>query len=111
MTRGLIISDGAANDWYNTYTYDQERRNTNPYYNDTVQKYIDAQIPVDCVHIGDSDSGEALLKYVATTTGGLFIKFKSTGNFAQAFKYLAPTYRAMLGDGKVLLTFGADEVR
>jgi len=102
MTRGLVISDGSATDWIAVQ---------HPYNNEVVEKYKAAGIPVDCVHIGDSTSGEGLLKFLAEATGGLFIKFKNTGNFAQAFKYLAPAYRAMLGDGKVLLTFGADEVR
>lgn len=115
ITRGLIISDGQASDWYRSYEEMSKLLGDwsihLPYYNAVVKRYVDAQIPVDCVHIGDSTAGEDLLQYIASVTGGIFIKFKNSGNFAQVFKYLAPTYRAMLGDGKVLLTMGADEVR
>jgi uncharacterized protein YegL len=96
LTRALLVSDGQPDNWAD----------------DILNAYHEAGIPIDCVHIGGATSGEALLRKIAERTGGIFIKFKNTGNFAKAFKYLSPAYKAQLGDGRELLkSLGADEVR
>jgi len=106
MTRGLLVSDGGASDWGHWHDKDTFEGDT------ILEQYKAAGIPIDCVHIGQGTDGEALLRRIAEKTGGIFIKFKDTGNFAKAFKFLAPANRALLGDGRKLLKeLGADEVR
>lgn len=98
MTRGIIVSDGEATDWRD--------------YNAILLKYKQASIPIDCVHIGDSTSGEELLRRIAKETGGLYIKFSDVNAFSKGFSYLTPGYRAMLTDGSVSASeLGANEVR
>lgn len=98
MTRAVIVSDGDA-DGGGYAAIDQARQ------------YAQAEIPVDCVHIGDSSAGEETLKTIAHMTGGLFIKFTDVSNFANNFKYLAPAFRAMLTSGKVdARALGAREI-
>lgn len=104
MTRGIIVGDGQPFDW--AMPYNEEGLDP------ICQRYVEAGIPIDTVHIGNSHQGVELMKYIARVTGGIFIKFSESGNFAQAFKYLSPTYRAMLGDGRInLKQLGADEVK
>ena len=61
------------------------------------------KIPVDTVFFGPT-RGAGLdavvrLKYISDKTGGYFLHFDpAKTNFASAFKYLAPAYRAMLSD-------------
>ena len=105
ITRGIIVSDGCATDWRE---FDDE-------YGDAVKNvlkpYIDKKIPIDCVHIGDSSSGEALLQRIAELTGGLYIKFTDVSAFSSAFAYLTPGYRAMLTDGTIDASkIGAKEI-
>jgi Mg-chelatase subunit ChlD len=104
LTRGVIISDGQAGDWRTSYS-------STSYNNATLEAYVEAGIPVDCVHIGNETGGEDLLRHIAERTGGIFVKFKDSGNFAKAFKYLSPANRALLGDGSILRQLGASEVR
>lgn len=93
LTRAIIISDGDANTDCETET----------------ENFVYKKIPVDCVHIGNSTGGEALLQRIASKTGGLFIKFKDVSQFASAFRFLLPEYRA---DAKrLMLTAGANEVK
>ncbi|SRR6266852_5409847 len=104
MTRGVIVSDGEATDWHNPHGYDDddtsdEKRSSQA--DSLLAKYKEVGIPIDCVHISTDSGGEALLRQIATATGGLFIKFTDVSAFAQAFGYLAPGFRAMLTDGRV----------
>lgn len=70
----------------------------------TIAKSFDPEkcIPIDTVFFG-SQSNEReinLLKYLSDQTGGIFLHFDPAKmNFATAFKYLAPVYRAQLTDG------------
>jgi hypothetical protein len=96
LTRGIIVSDGEADS-------PQQAK-------DIARKWKEADIPIDTVHIGRDTSGEQLLKEIAEITGGMFIKFDNVENFAKAFKYLAPAYRAMLGSGSAAM-LGAKEVQ
>jgi Mg-chelatase subunit ChlD len=110
MTRGIIVSDGEATDWRDEF-FEEETRTTDIDVS-ILDKYKKAQIPIDCVHIGDSTSGEELLRRIAKETGGLYIKFSDVNAFSKGFAYLTPGYRAMLCDGSVGgAQLGADEVR
>ena len=109
MTRGVIVSDGEATDWYQNTSddYPTERNKKDA----LLEQYKEQGIPIDCVHISTDSGGEALLRKIAEATGGLFIKFTDVSAFAQAFGYLAPGYRAMLTDGRVSASeLGAREV-
>jgi hypothetical protein len=115
MTRGVIVSDGEATDWYED-RYDRYHEDgqidDKPKQDDLLTKYKAAGIPIDCVHIGDSSSGEELLRKIAKETGGIFLKFTDVSAFSNAFGYLAPGFRAMLTDGRVSATeLGASEVQ
>ena len=114
MTRGVIVSDGEATDWHrDDYSfYEEETRVQDSKVDDVLKKYKEAGIPIDCVHISDTSSGEALLRRIAKETGGIFLKFTDVSAFASAFGYLTPSYRAMLTDGRVsAASIGATEVR
>jgi Mg-chelatase subunit ChlD len=99
MTRGVIVSDGAATDWREYFSNEEDDIKGNV--DEILLKYKEAGIPIDCVHISLGTSGEELLRRIASTTGGIFIKFTDVSAFAQAFGYLAPGFRAMLTDGRV----------
>jgi hypothetical protein len=96
LTRGILVSDGEA---------DSAQRAI-----DIAKQWKEAEIAIDCVHIGRSSSGEALLKEIAELTGGLYIKFDNVSNFSKHFKYLAPAFRAMLTSGSAGM-LGAKEVK
>jgi len=105
MTRGVIVSDGAATDWHFA---DYIKGDVD----EVLTKYVEAKVPIDCVHISLGTSGEELLRRIAAETGGIFIKFTDVSAFAQAFGYLAPGFRAMLTDGRVSASdLGAREIR
>jgi Mg-chelatase subunit ChlD len=93
MTRAIIISDGQPD--------------CSPL--EMAQGYKSLEIPIDCVHIGDSTSGEQTLRDICEITGGLFVKFRDIKSFATAFSYLLPETRAQAAS--LFLTAGADEVR
>lgn len=112
MTRGIIVSDGEATDWHES-RYDHNIEQDVPTGDDNVLNlYKKAQIPIDCVHIGDSSSGEELLRRIAKETGGIYLKFSDVSAFSKGFSYLTPGYRAQLTDGSVSASdLGANEVR
>jgi Mg-chelatase subunit ChlD len=114
MTRGIIVSDGEATDWhqYHYDDWDEEEGKPKPTQDDLLIKYKAAGIPIDCVHIGDSTSGEDLLRHIAKETGGVYLKFTDVSAFANAFGYLTPSYRAMLTSGSVsAASLGAKEIQ
>lgn len=82
LTRGIIISDGEADS--HDLTIMQAKH------------FAASETIVDCVHIGSSISGEALLQEIASLTGGLYLKFDNVTNFAKSFSYLTPEQRAKL---------------
>lgn len=98
ITQAVIVSDGEANDPYLAL--------------ETARTYREAGIVCDCVHIGDSTSGEATLHEIAKITEGIYVKFTDVTNFASHFKYLTPTYRALLPANKeeCARLLGASEV-
>ena len=102
MTRAVIVSDGEAEDWFVEDIKD-----------DAVLKlYKHQQIAIDCIHIGDSSSGEELLRRIAHETNGLYLKFTDVGAFASAFGYLTPGFRAMLTSGTLdAAKLGASEIK
>lgn len=119
MTRGIIVSDGEATDWHDIddeavfvgESLDEEPINL-PNNAGTLAKYKMMGIPIDCVHIGDSTSGEELLRRIALETGGIYLKFTDVSAFATAFAYLTPGYRAMLTSGRVTSQeLGAKEIK
>ena len=98
VTRVVVVSDEEATDGPCSY--------------DVAEKFAEAQVPCDTVHIGHEASGEARLKQIAEMTGGIFIKFDNVANFAKNFKFLAPAFRAMLTSGSVgVEALGAKEVK
>lgn len=115
MTRGIIVSDGEATDWYHedqssNYAFDVKVKETDKG-DSLLNLYKKASIPIDCVHIGDSTSGEELLRCIAKETGGIYLKFTDVSAFANAFSYLTPGYRAQLTNGSVSAEqLGAKEV-
>lgn len=83
LTRAIIFSDGAPND------YDF--------------KPLLVDIPIDTVYIPEagyiSESAEKFLRDIAEATGGIYLRFESgKSNFRTAFKYLSPGLRYMLAD-------------
>jgi Mg-chelatase subunit ChlD len=97
LTRGVLVSDGQPNDQQSV--------------RDIASDYREAQIPIDTVHIGESDQGEELLKYVAEITGGKYLKFTDVTSFGRSFKYLTPGFRAMLNAPNAAELIGATEVK
>jgi len=93
MTRAILISDGQPNESPRA----------------KAEEYKNMEIPIDTVHIGDSTSGEDVLKNISDITGGLFVKFKDVKSFATAFAYLLPETRSQAAT--LFLTSGANEVR
>lgn len=97
MTRGIIVSDGEPDSRSAAY--------------DAAREYAKAEIPVDCVHIGNSTSGEECLKTIAEITGGMFIKFTDITSFSKNFKFLTPAFYAQLTSGNVSAAqLGAREI-
>jgi len=112
MTRGIIVSDGEATDWRGDFYEDFEEAVEKNKQDDLLAKYKKASIPIDCVHIGNSSSGEELLRRIARETGGIYLKFTDVSEFANNFGFLTPGYRARLTEGRVdAATLGATEVR
>ena len=92
ITRGVLVSDGDAT-------------GTDPLR--VARNYKEAGVPIDCVHIGESVAGTETLKAIAGITGGMYMKFKDIHQFAHAFKYLTPAYRALLADPEMRKRLGA----
>jgi Mg-chelatase subunit ChlD len=96
-TRVVLISDGSPTD------YEPES---------LLGSFKEASVPIDCVHIGDSVSGEETLKRIAEETGGLYIKFTNTNALTSGLSYLTPSYRGLLASGQVdAAKLGAKEVK
>jgi len=95
MTRAIIISDGMPDSVQGAL--------------DQAQQYKEKNISIDTIHIGESSSGERVLREIAELTGGIFVKFSDQTKFSQAFAYLLPETRAQAA--RLMLTAGADEVR
>ncbi len=112
MTRGIIVSDGEATDWHCYDLGDDGEEVATSTKDELLAKYKASQTPIDCVHIGDSSSGEELLRRIARETSGIYLKFTDVNAFSKGFSYLTPGYRAMLTDGRVdAAQLGATEVR
>lgn len=107
MTRGVIVSDGNASDWFVNDTEEAH------YIADEVmKKYVLQDIPIDCVHISTSEEGETVLRMIAKVTNGIFLKFTDVSSFSRAFGYLTPGYRALLTSGSLDASkIGAKEVK
>ena len=98
LTRCVLVSDGQPDSEERAY--------------DVARQYQTASLPCDCVHIGDSSSGEQCLRKIAEMTGGQFIKFTDINSFAKSFKYLTPAYYAQLTSGNVSAAqLGAKEIK
>lgn len=95
LTRIVVVSDGCPTD-ANDIGYGLA---SSP----TISRLIDAQIPVDTVHIGQASKGEAFMRELASLTGGIFIQFDETQSLAAGLKYLTPTKRQLLLNGEVTL--------
>src|ERR1700681_1077345 len=95
MTRGVVVSDGGATDWYPHNDEWNEERTDHVVEDKVLGKYKELAIPLDCVHISTGSDGEDLLKRIAKATGGIFMKFTDVSAFSKAFGYLTPSYRAM----------------
>lgn len=115
MTRGVVVSDGCATDWYEREDGfgNQSVEDIAPHSGGNILKlYKEQGIPIDCVHISSTTSGEELLRRIASETGGIFMKFSDVNAFSKAFGYLAPSFRAMLTSGSVSASeLGAKEIK
>lgn len=117
MTRGVVVSDGGATDWFDAAEdriaiEDDENYDRGKIANNVLKLYKEQGIPLDCVHISSSTDGEALLRRIASETGGIFMKFSDVTAFSKAFGYLTPGYRAMLTSGSVSASeLGAKEIK
>jgi len=117
LTRGIIVSDGEATDWYDftrddPFEDDEPRKTVLPPGEALLVTYKEQGIPIDCVHIGGSSSGETLLRHIAEMTGGLYLKFTDVSAFANSFGFLTPGYRAQLTDGSMSAAqLGAKELK
>ena len=104
ITRAVVFSDGSPTDSnpLNTLTPFSELKDPNISSTvDVIQKYIDAKIPIDTVFIGHYESTAGLLQDISAKTGGVFLHFKEGSIFSEAFKYLAPSFRAMLTNPEI----------
>ena len=98
ITRGVLVSDGEPDSTQACY--------------DTASQYREAGIMIDCVHIGDSTSGEACLRRIAELTGGQYIKFTDVNSFSKSFKYLTPAFYGILTSGGLSASdIGAKELK
>jgi Mg-chelatase subunit ChlD len=108
LTRMIIFSDGVAGDNYASggYFYAQitdGKARTEPI-DEVITLALEKKLSIDTVYIADQydepdNEAELLLKKIASKTGGIYLRFeRGKSNFRTAFKYLAPTYRAMLAD-------------
>jgi Mg-chelatase subunit ChlD len=98
ITRGVLVSDGRPDSEQEAYA--------------SAACYREAGIMVDCVHIGDSTSGEECLKKIAEITGGQYIKFTDVASFSKSFKYLTPAFYGILTSGGIDAEYlGAKELK
>jgi len=98
ITRAVLVSDGVPDHAQSCF--------------DLAQNYREAGIPIDCVHIGEGQNGEACLRHIAEITGGQYIKFTDIASFSRSFKYLTPAYYAMLTSGALSAdALGAKELK
>lgn len=98
MTRCVLVSDGEPDSADAAYS--------------VAEGYKLSETPVDCVHIGDSTSGEACLRRIAEMTGGVYIKFENITSFSGAFKFLTPGYYGLLRSGGFAAEdLGAKEIK
>jgi Mg-chelatase subunit ChlD len=98
ITRAVLVSDGEPDSTQACY--------------DSAAQFREAGIMIDCVHIGNSTSGEACLRRIAEITGGQYIKFTDVTSFSKSFKYLTPKFYAMLTSGGVTAAdLGAKELK
>lgn len=98
ITRAVLVSDGSPTDGDASIQQ--------------AERYAKAEIPVDCVHIGETSSGEAHLQKIAEITGGVFIKFADVASFGRSFKYLSPAFYGQLTSGNISAEeLGAKEVK
>ena len=81
-TRCMLISDGEATDGDSSF--------------EAARRLKNKEIICDCVHIGNSSSGEKRLQQIAEITGGMYMKFKDVASFSQNFHYLLPESRAAI---------------
>jgi len=102
-TRFIVFSDGSPNST-------EEKENV-------IAKAKENETPIDTVLITSyaceaGDSAYDLLKELADRTGGYFLVFdRNKVDFKSAFKYLAPSLRGKLSDGKVRLALMAGELK
>jgi len=102
-TRYVVFSDGCPDN-----EDDKEQ---------VISKAIEEKTPIDTVLISsyevtEIDRAYQILKELADRTGGYFLVFdRNKVDFKSAFKYLAPTLRGRLSDGKVRLALIAGELK
>lgn len=98
ITHGIVVSDGSPDDKGMVL--------------EAAKRYKARGVKVDAVHIGADHDGEELMKALAETTGGIYIKFTDVKAFAESFKYLTPKHRLTLTTSKnPIALLGAAEVK
>jgi hypothetical protein len=98
LTRAVLVSDGQPDSEPKAY--------------DEAHNFKAAELPCDCVHIGNETCGEDCLRRIAEITGGQYIKFTDIASFSRSFKYLTPAFYAQLTSGNVTAAqLGAKEIK
>ena len=98
ITHGIVVSDGSPDSVAAVES--------------AAKRYKDKGVKLDAVHIGSDTGGEACMKMIAETTGGIYIKFTNVKAFADSFKYLTPRHRLTLTTSKnPTLLLNAAEVK
>ena len=98
ITHGIVVSDGSPDSVQAV--------------EDSARRYKAKGVKLDAVHIGSDHGGEATMKMIAETTGGIYIKFTDVKAFAESFKFLTPKHRLTLTTSKnPVALLGAAEVK
>lgn len=98
ITHGIVVSDGSPDDVHAV--------------EEAAKRFKAKGVKLDAVHIGSDHGGEATMKMIAETTGGIYIKFTDVKAFAESFKYLTPRHRLTLTTSKnPIALLGAAEVK
>jgi hypothetical protein len=98
ITHGIVVSDGSPDDVHAV--------------EEAAKRFKAKGVKLDAVHIGADHGGESVMKMIAETTGGIYIKFTDVKAFAESFKFLTPKHRLTLTTSKnPVALLGAAEVK
>jgi Mg-chelatase subunit ChlD len=99
LTRAIVFSDGSPSGVGGFWDAEERQAGWHLLEKPLYVFCKEKNLKVDSVFIGEENETTAIriMKRIAEETGGVFLHFvPGKSNFAGAFKYLAPSYRAML---------------